>query len=200
MSKIIRLTKWLWRAWPVIGIVPLFCIHMLLRSQFPQGAELINETVCLVSQLIGGLLVLYSINSNSGIITQKSLLTLIGNYFNEFPFLKRSFTLKGLGGVCPTAVGKVRLSVVRNPQSIEEKIKYLQEQINEIKRDFEQETKDLNDKIDRQAKELSVKIQETNSALRNFESKMDEVTTGGIKPQLFGVLLMIYGAISGYAA
>jgi hypothetical protein len=47
---------------------------------------------------------------------------------------------------------------------------------------------------------MNAKIQDANSALRNLESKMDEVSTGGIKVQLFGVLLMVYGAIAGYVA
>jgi len=38
------------------------------------------------------------------------------------------------------------------------------------------------------------------ASLRSLESKMDEVSTGGLMVQLFGVLLMVYGAIAGYAA
>ena len=77
---------------------------------------------------------------------------------------------------------------------------YLQEQINEVKRDLEQESKELNEKIDRQSKEMNAQIQDAKAALHSLESKMDEVSTGGLKVQLFGVLLMVYGAIAGYAA
>ncbi|RFC40338.1 MAG: hypothetical protein DID89_2727546993 [Candidatus Nitrotoga sp. CP45] len=96
--------------------------------------------------------------------------------------------------------GKAKVTVGRNPQSIDEKLEYLQEQINEVKRDFEQESKDLHEKIDRQSKEMNAQIQDGKVALRSLESKMDEVSTGGIKVQFFGVLLMVYGAIAGYAA
>lgn len=180
--------------------MPLICAHLLLLSRFPQGAVLINKSIALITQLIGGLLILYSIDSNIGIIKQKSLLALLANYFKEFPLIKRSITLEAQGAAMAITGGKARITVGRNPQSIEEKIQYLQDQINEIGQDLEQETKDINEKIDRQAKEMNAKIQEHKSALRNLESRMDEVSTGGIKPQLFGVLLMIYGAISGYAA
>ncbi len=95
--------------------------------------------------------------------------------------------------------GKAKFTVGRNPQSVEEKIEFLQEQINELKRDLEQESKELNEKIDRKSKEMSKQIQEAKSGLRILESKIDEVSTGGIKVQLFGVLLMVYGAIAGYA-
>lgn len=96
--------------------------------------------------------------------------------------------------------GKAKVTVGRNPQSIDEKLEYLQEQINEVKRDLEQESKGLNEKIDRQSKEISEQIQDAKMALRSLESKMDEVSIGGIKVQFFGVLLMVYGAIAGYAA
>lgn len=200
MSTIIRLIKWLWRAWPIVVLAPLIGAHLLLLSLFPQSAVLINKSIALITQLIGGLLILYSIDSNIGIIKQKSLFLLFANYFKEFPLVNRSTTIELQGASMAITGGKAKLSVGRNPQNIEEKIRYLQEQINEMKQEFEQETKDIHERIDRQTKEMNVKIQETNSALKNLESKMDEVSTGGIKPQLFGVLLMIYGAVSGYAA
>ncbi len=150
--------------------------------------------------MVGGLLILYSIDSNIGVIKQKSLLTVLAAYFKEFPLIKKSVTLEVQGFANATSFGKAKITVGRNPNSIEEKIEYLQDQINEIKHDLEQETKELNEKIDRQSKEMGTQIQETKSALRNLESKMDEVSTGGVKVQLFGVLLMVYGAIADYAA
>lgn len=179
----------------------LVVAHLLLLGQFPQGTVLINKSITLVTQLIGGLLILYSIDSNIGIIKQKSLLTLLANYFREFPLIKRSIILEGqVASMAITGVkGKIPFGR-NNPQSVDEKIQYLQDQIDEVRRDFEQETKDINEKIDHQAKETKAKIQESRSVLRNLESKMDEVSTGGIKLQLFGVLLMVYGAVSGYAA
>lgn len=47
---------------------------------------------------------------------------------------------------------------------------------------------------------MNAQIQDAKSVLQNLEFKMDEVSTGGIKIQLFGVLLMVYGAIAGYVA
>jgi len=37
----------------------------------------------------------------------------------------------------------IKSSVIRNPKSLEEKVDYLQEQLNEVKRDFDEETKKL---------------------------------------------------------
>jgi hypothetical protein len=80
------------------------------------------------------------------------------------------------------------------------KIEYLQEQINEVRRDCEQESKELNPKIDGVSEEMSTKTQETKSALGDLKSKMEKVFVGGggVMWGLYGVLLMFYGAIAGY--
>lgn len=94
--------------------------------------------------------------------------------------------------------GGTKIVIGRNPQTIDEKIDYLQEQINELKLDVEQESKELNGKIVRLSKEMNIQIQDAKSTIQSLESKMAEVSIGGIKVQLFGVLLMVYGAISSY--
>jgi hypothetical protein len=200
MDTLRRLIRWAWRAWPVLILAALLCAHFMLLYCFSQHSEFINKTISLTSQLVGGLLILYSIDSNIGVIKQKSLLSLLANYFSEFPLIKRSIVIELQGAAMAVSGGKAKITVGRNPRSIEEKIEYLQEQITEIKRDIEQESKELNEKIDRQSKEMCVQIQEAKSGLRVLESKMDEVSTGGINGQLFGVLLMVYGAIAGYFA
>ena len=200
MGTLLRLIKWSWRAWPILALIFLICGHLLLLNWFSQSAGLINKTASLVAQLVGGLLILYSIDSNIGVIKQKSLLSILTSYFKEFPLIKRSVVIEVQGAAMAMTGGKAKITVGRNPQSVDEKIEYLQEQINELKRDLEQESKELNQKIERQSKEMNAQIKDAKSALRNLESKMDEVSTGGIKVQLFGVLLMVYGAIAGYAA
>ena len=151
-------------------------------------------------QLVGGLLILYSIDSNIGVIKQKSLFALLTNYIKEFPFIKRSLVLEAQCAAFGTSFGKAKISATRNPTSVDEKIAYLQEQIDGLRCELEQESKELNEKIDLHAKKMGEQIQDAKAALQNLELKMDEVSTGGIKIQLFGVLLMVYGAIAGYVA
>jgi hypothetical protein len=86
-----------------------------------------------VAQLVGGLLILYSIDSNIGVIKQKSLLSILTSYFKEFPLIKRSVVIDAQCAVIAVSGGKAKITVGRNPQSVDEKIEYLQEQINELK-------------------------------------------------------------------
>jgi hypothetical protein len=197
---LLRLIRWSWRAWPILILTPLLCAHLLLLYYFAQSAGSINKTVSFLLQLVGGLLILYSIDSNIGVIKQKSLFALLKNYIKEFPFIKRSFVLEAQGAAFGTSFGKAKISVTRNPTGVDEKIAYLQEQIDGLRGELELESKELNEKIDIHAKKMGEQIQDAKSALQNLESKMDEVSTGGIKIQLFGVLLIVYGAIAGYVA
>jgi hypothetical protein len=94
VGTLLRLIKWVWRAWPILVIGFLFCAHLLLLNYFSQWADFINKTAALVSQLVGGLLILYSIDSNIGVIKQKSLFSVLANYIKEFPLIKSSVVIE----------------------------------------------------------------------------------------------------------
>ena len=177
-------------------------IHWFLISYFclSAGTGTTNKSIALIWQITGGLLVLYSIDSNIGVLRGKSLFEMVTNYLRECPLIRRSVVVGAQAGSYGISGAKAKLTVGRNPKSIEEKLEYLQEQINEARRDFEQEIKGLNQTIDANSKEMKTKIEATQTALITTGSKMDEVTIGGIKIQLFGVLLLIYGSISEYFA
>lgn len=200
MNTLFRLTIWFWKAWPIIIVAFLICLHLQLINYYPQYNNLIHKTVSLVTQLLGGLLILYSLDSNIGIANQKTLLVLLKAYFRDFPLVKKSVTLEAQGSASSVSKGKVEATVVRNPKYIEEKIEYLQTQINELKLDVQGRIEELNARIEQQSKEIGMKTQKIDSAILNLESKIKEISIGSLKFQLLGVLLMLYGAISGYIA
>lgn len=195
-----QLLIWSCRAWPSLIIFVLLCLHLLLIYYFCLNASITNKTIALLLQIVGGLAILYSIDSNMGIIKKKNLLSVFANFLSEFPLLRKTIVIGTVGYSEGASTAKGKGSVGRNPKSIEEKIEYLQEQINWVKRDLEQETKEINEKIDRESSEMKIQIQETKSALQNIGAKMDEISVGSLDVQLFGIFLMIYGAISGYVA
>jgi hypothetical protein len=200
MQTVINLLKWLWRAWPFFGVLLLILTRFLLIYYFSFDAGGTDKFLSLVSQIIGGLFILYSIDSNIGIINDKNLFSIFSNYFREFPLIKRSVLLQAQVASAMASSTTAKVTVSRNPISIEEKLEYLQDQINTIKSEIELESKELNAKIDRCSNELNIKIQDTNLALKVIDSKIKKVSIGGISEQIFGVLLMVYGAISGYVA
>lgn len=96
------------------------------------------------------------------------------------------------------AGGTVEVKVVRNPKTIEEKIAYLQTQIDEIKEDIEDQEKKITNKINELATKTTKEFQNSRLELRKLEAKIEDVSIGGIQLQLFGVMLVIYGSITGY--
>jgi hypothetical protein len=162
------------------------------------NASATNKLLSLCTQLVGGLVILYSIDSNIGVINKNTLLSMFAQYFRECPLLKRSVVVEVQGLAMGISRMRGKLSVIRNPKSVEEKLVYLQEQIDGLKREYEEEVKDLRQAFESRSKEMGTHIQETKLKLRDIESKMDEISIGGIKVQVFGVLLMVYGSICGY--
>jgi hypothetical protein len=120
---------------------------------------------------------MHSIASNIKIIKDKTISSIFANYVQEFPLRKRSYVLEAQGTSTEMSdVARAKLTVVRHPKYIEEKIEYLQEQIFEVKRDTEQETNELRTKIDDLSKLMSAKTQETKAALGDVESKIEKVS------------------------
>jgi len=200
MNELIRLLKYIWRAWPVIIILFILTFHILLIRYLMLPPVTTHKTISLFSQLFGGLLVLYSIDSNIGIIKRKNLYDIFRAYLKEFPLIKRHVTIQAHSGAMTLTGGKVKLRVTRNPKTLDEKIEYLQEQLNEVRREVETETTELHKKIDTRAEAIDARLNDTQETIKNIETKIEEVSIGGIKIQIFGLLLVVYGSITGYIA
>lgn len=192
--------KRLWRAWPIIMLAALICIHLVIIYYFCSNASVINKTISLISQIIGGLLILYSIDSNIGILREETLISIFFKYLKDFLLKNKSVTVKVTGVESKGVVGNVNPRIIHTPEDIEEKLQYLQKKISDVEKDFKIELGNLNKKIEHQSKMFGVKNKESKTALQDIELKIYEVSIGGIKVQLFGVMLMVYGAISGYIA
>lgn len=195
-----RLIMWCWRAWPVYIILLLLGIHSLLIFYLSWEPCTTNKTISLFTQILGGVIVVYMINSNIGIISNKNLRKILSDYIRNCPLFKRNIVLEAEEGSIGVTGGNVEFSIIRHPKSIEEEITYLQEQIEWVKRELKQKIVDVNEKIDRNSRETKSENQKYSVAVNNIESKLGKFSLGSLKIQLFGVLLMIYGAISGYLA
>ncbi len=175
----------------IIGVLHIYLIKYLCLD-----AIKVNKAVSLSLQIIGGLLILYSIDSN--ISTYRG-----GNIFSHFlgnlkkcPLFKQDLNYKGNSVSISLVGGKGDWSIAKTGNDIE----YLQSQIDQLKRQFIAQAQEH----DKKAKELEIKlraeISETSSEIESFKSKVVEANTNGLSFQVFGVLLMIYGGTCGYFA
>jgi len=198
MGKRLALVKWLSRAWPVWAMCAVLAAHLLLVRAFPSSATEINASAALISQLVGGLLVLHSLNSAIGLVKKGSLFSLFLQYLKEFPLFRRPQVAYMQGISSASMSGTAEASVTRKPKTIEEQIAYLQEQLGDLRRDTQEGLRKANAKIDLLAQETSAKIEETSQDLRKLRETFEESTTSGVTEQIFGALLVIYGSIAAY--
>jgi len=179
----------------------LAIIHIAVNAVFSIDImSVMNKIISIGFQIGGGFLILYSIDSNIGIVNNNSLFTLLTSWFKSFPLIKRAYTTLQAD---PTSIkvgsyGKIR---VGGPgRTTEEHIKYLQKQIDWLKDDFNEEVKNLKGLITRLKQRMNNELPEIRTAIGSVDRKITEISVGGIRHQVFGVLLMIHGAVANYLA
>ena len=183
--------------WLINGLWPLLVILIChpIASYF-----LTYKLISLIAQILGGVLVLYSIDSNIQTFNEKNIVAIFKDWLRTNPRNKRSVIVQPQIGSITLTGCRPKLIVGRNPRSIDEKFEFLQEQINELTSEVEYQFKELKIKADRHVKETKGQINDIKSDLDGIELKIKEASIGGIKIQVFGVLLMVYGAFCGYIA
>lgn len=184
--------------WPILIPVILATFNYLGFLYIPVDWEGINKVIPPVFQIIGGILILYSIDSNLGIAKNTSLYRVFVNYMKSFPLIKNHYTLEAGSGTY-NIIGhpaKIRVSGLTN--TVEEKIIYLQKQIDWLKEDLVCGVNNINSKISAAEDRATESITELSTKLGSVENKITDLSIGGLKTQIFGVLLMIHGSAVSY--
>lgn len=186
--------------WPVLVPFALAFVHYALASNTESDWSSENRAIALVLQIVGGILVLYSIDSNLGITKDTSLFGMFWGYMKRFPLIKRSYTLNVNSAHHKMTVHPAKLRVGGPQSTIEEKVAYLQQQIDWLKEDLGDEVKHLKGMVAAAEAKSSEQISELRKSVGSVERKVTELSAGGIQTQIFGVLLMVHGAVAGYYA
>lgn len=199
MVKLISLIKWIWNVtWPALLLATIFILHVSSVSYLDTPTSEIHKLVALCTQVIGGVLILYSIDSNIGIYKKQNLISLYWANLKTCPLLKKqkkttrhssSSSILGLSGSNTSH---------KKPETVEEKIALLEIQIGELRQELRGNHSKLANNISQLSQELTKEIQKTNTTLSTLNYKVEEASTGGISIQIFGFMLMVYGAFSGY--
>ena len=179
-------------------ILVIGCIQCLFIEYCPISHVSKFKIIAFSSQIVGVIVVLISINSNISIINKSTLLRTICSLFSTFLSERPIFNLPSNsasaniieGGDIVSAYGGVAI----NTQNNDEQIAYFSEQLSIIKTTVDKNFQDTKIKINELYEKLDGKIINTESNLIVLSSKLSDITTGGIRLQLFGILLMINGA------
>lgn len=146
--------------------------------------------------MVGGLIVLYSVNTNLGLFRDQHFGHIIIDWFRSFPLFRKSVTI-GLSGSASIAVsGRARSSVRIATNTIEEKIAEVERQLEEFRQHVYEDVLAMNARITHVHSELSTAVASNTAALNKVSSRLELATVGGFKQQAFGVLLALYGAVT----
>ena len=187
---------WLLRAWPVLALVPIAIAHVFANKFFPAETIMVNRVTGTILQVVGGLIVLSSVNANLGLFREQHFGSIIIGWFRSFPLFRKSVTVSVSGCSSVAMAGSARISVRRATNTVEEKIAELERQLDEFRQHVNEDIQAVNARIAQVQTELTTAVATNTATLNQLSSRLELATVGGFKQQAFGVLLAIYGAVT----
>ncbi len=191
MAYIRRLCNWAGTPWP-LHLIPVFIgVHLILLSLFPENLQIINMYCCSSFPGIGGLFVIWSINSNLNILSGSSIKNAVIGWFKAFPVKAKSFSDDGSIhiGLSVNSQGRSVLKM----ESIEEKIEYLFEEIKRLEKESSELKTELMAEMYKVEDRLLPRINDLSDETREIKNKMNNVLVGGANLEILGVFIIIYG-------
>lgn len=188
MQRIARLPEWIWRARPSIFILPIIGLHIAIQSFSGLDKVFVNEIIGQLLTLLGGLVVVGSMNDDFQEFRNKNMLLAFKEYLKSCPLLKQNHILDAEAGIYTTTFGNVHASITYANEGDIERIERRLEELFKIQ-------KDTNERIAKLYKEfldLHIKNKEGISQVRN---QLDKTIIGNARYQIFGVLLILYGVV-----
>jgi len=191
-----QIPAWLLRAWPVLALIPAFVAHWLALGQYSASAAMINKIVGMALQLVGGLVILYSINENLGLFRKQSLLVTVVHWFRSFPLVRKSVTIQLSGVTSAGMTGSASITTSVSPKTLEERVSRLEETLKSLRQEVAANAAAAQQQLQQAKAELGNRIAATSDQVTELTKKVEHAAVGGFKLQAFGVLLAVYGAVT----
>ncbi len=196
--RVLPTIKWFFRSWPISIPAILVLTHYFTAILFDIELKSTNRAISLGLQVFGGLLVLYSIDSNLGVVGNKSLSNILVKWLKAFPPTAKPITIT-LGKITEKGtVSPIKARTGCPGTTTEEHLAYLQKQINWLEEDQIESFVLLEKKMATIESNNGSDLASIRSSLGLMNNKLTDVSVGGIKLQIFGVILVIYGSVVSY--
>lgn len=189
-----RLVVWLWRAWPIIVMLFLVGLHLAALEYFQAQSATVNKVAGTIMQIVGGLIILHSVDSNLGIFRNQSLFRIIIAWLRDFPVFKRTISLSANLTGSMSLSGSISTLVKRAVTTVEERLAEAERQIVELRADLHAKHQALQTRIEQVKTDLSASITSNQTDLKRLSEQIEKATVGSFKQQAFGVMLAVYGA------
>ena len=193
MNYLQRIWYWLKYPWPLHVCPLLIGIHLGVLNYFAIHAKVINLWFSTGFQVVGGALILLAIDSNLNIISNSSIKNSIIKWIKSFPLKRKSSTLEVQGIAHSNSFGKARLSVTPKMNTLEDKIDFLFQEIKRVDEDKQEIRKEFSERVHKSEQKIIALEKSYSFQINEIKSKINEVTIGGIKLEVLGVLCIVYG-------
>jgi hypothetical protein len=178
--------------WPFTATILLFITHVTLLSisNDQDKATTINTTISSLSQLFGISVIIYSLNNNIKLLTDKDILKIINNWFLYiYQIWKPKTVILTLSGES-SCRGSAVVSTTKNFLTLDEKVDYLEKKINELSLTIHNNKQELELQLNHSKKELEDLIK---SITNTTNDKIRESLLGNLSSHIFGILMTGYG-------
>lgn len=189
-----ELGGWLCKAWPVVVWLLLAGIHLLALNTLVTHSVMVNKLTGTAMQVVGGLIVLHSVNGNLELFRNQSLSGVVVNWLREFPMARRSVTasISGVGLLEP--VGRATVNKGRAANTVEERVAEVERRLDKLRVAVDAQDEALHRHIENASAKLLSSIEANRSEVNQIADRLESTAVGGFKQQAFGVMLAIYGA------
>lgn len=193
-----RFYLWCARAWPFWAILLVIGVHQGSLMFFSENSENISKGFSAGLQVIGGLLVLQSIDSALGILRGSSISSLIIQWLRTCPAWYKHKVVTVMATSTASATASIYSRVHHKATSLSSRVTELERQIAEVHQEMERREQALIKIISDTKDELIAREGENAATIRDIERKINVTALGSIKKQAFGVVIAMYGAGIGY--
>jgi len=181
----------------LVAIIFIGIVHHNILKIFPlDKVDTINKFVSPLMQILGGVIILVNINSNLGLFKQDTLIPMFLNWLKLFPLFRKIRPVTGnINGILPPLSSCFEVHTSQVCKTIEEKVEENKRQIDELRKIVYREEKELLKKISKSESNLKTLIYKNQNRVNKIEKSINKYMVGGINTQIFGVFLVLYGAI-----
>jgi hypothetical protein len=169
-------------------------LHLAALEYFQAQSATVNKVAGTIMQIVGGLIILHSVDSNLGIFRNQSLFRIIIAWLRDFPVFKRTISLSANLTGSMSLSGSISTLVKRAVTTVEERLAEAERQIVELRADLHAKHQALQTRIEQVKTDLSASITSNQTDLKRLSEQIEKATVGSFKQQAFGVMLAVYGA------
>jgi len=190
--------------WPIWAALIIFFVHKLILLPCLGGyigyvslcteEAGINEIYAALIQIIGALLVLYSIDSNLGLLKKSSLYSLFFDALKKCPLLKQTTIARANVTINWKLGGNVKARGYSEPKSVEDHLELLHKQVSWLNEDMQDQKLEFTAQLHAMEGNHSEESSAIKKEVVDLEQKIVCSAIGSLKPQVLGIILVCYGA------